>query len=739
MKAASDNRLPTGGLLFCLAALAAGAAGVALCHPGLPRALRAAGWAFRGSTGLCLLFVVPGLTYLRLWRRLGWLPERADAFSVALAVCLTTVACHGASHKCIVLSGFLAEYWSMWAGALVWCLVGAIASAKWGRPFEMEWPRRIVWRGGLVAAAVVVAFAAATTPPRFAEEINYWPDKIYADFSKLNFGHTDLADAGIETAYGLEWAARRDGVYDLVGHAGTLRIVNRGHVAYPLDLKFVLQNRWQEVLIARFQLDGTAIGERELFHYVQERFRHSVTEPADFVRLWPVFDHRRDPRDRPMHLSLVAPTISVAPGAHVLRMQFETSSPCHGAGPRLTLFDMSNLTSRQFHRRLTRHFFVGDMGDIYETLDFSRNFREHWLQHSSSYHGTQFDAGGPTAINDEPPGHHFMCFLALTFIHDSIASISLLFLAELALLVLIAVQMTAWDNSSFRWFHLLPLIGVFCVCSRLCRLGLESNAPDTLFLLVWFCVMRAYLGGRRTLAAWLAALDFMIHIPTPQCVVFLGVAAWLVTRDRDGLKFVATALALIVLTTLARVPIISLAAGLQGAIVPGQATLVPGSARAELLKEIVFGHHWARLSDLVHTARDFARLVLLGSCGAIPIFALSLAFRTRRPDRGPDIKAGVLFLFGLFYYLAMSLIDFQRAHHVCPIAFPLVIATVRRLSQIEQRWARGLIFAVLLTVCAAAIAFMFVAGPDYTGTFTRFPIHAMSHPSSRRGYGFHPF
>ena len=728
--------------IFCIAALGLSAAAHAAAQTALPAPLAAAVAAANVAAGLCVALLAPGMLYVPLWRRLNWIPRQSRVFYPLVAAGLSSAACHVASHKLVVLSGYMAEYWSMWAGAAAFAALGAVLSSRWGHTQEAKAPPAVTPQTGLVqfasvvGAGALIVFVLAASPPRFVEEINYWPDKTYADLSKLNFGHIDLAGAGIETTYGLEWDARREGVYDLAGIAGTLRIVNRGDVAYPLDLKFVLQNRWQEGIIARFQLDGTAIGERELFHYVQDRFRHSITEPADFVRLWPVFDHTRDPRDRPMHLCLVAPTISVAPGEHVLRMQFETESPYDGAGPRITLFDMSNLTSEQFYRKLTRHFFIADTGDLYETLDFSRNFKQHWIQHSSSYQGGRLDGGGPTSISDEPPGHHFLCFLALTFVRDSITSISALYLVELLLLFFLVVHLAAWDNEGFRWWHVLPIVGVFCAYSRLCRLGVESNAPDTLFLLVWLCVMKAYMDRRQGLAVWLVGVAFLIHIPAPHALVFLGAAAWLVTREREGLKFICKALMLLAVISVARVMIISMEAGLRGALASGQAPF-GGVQRMELLKEILLKRRWSRAFDLLMVAKDFARLVLVATCGAVPIYAVSLFVRVRR--RGRDMKAGVLFLFGLFYYLAMSLVDFQRGHHVGPIALPLMAALVRRVSQTDGPAARRILFGVTIAACLAAIVFLLVAGPDYTGTFTRFPLTALTHASNRRGYGFHPF
>ncbi len=721
----------------CAAVLALSAGAHALLTLSAPAWWSALAAAVNAAAGLMLIAVVPGAAWLPLWRRAGWLGERSSLVYVGLAAALTSVACHAASQKFIVLSGYAADYWPMWGAAAVWSAAGVFASLRSGEPVEVDWPRPAASRCALAVAAAAVAFSVYTSPPRFVDETNYWPDKIYRDFSMLNYGHVDWKSQGVEVAFGPEWIRRGDGVYDLAQPRGSVRIVNKGRVSFPVGLVFVLKNRWGRPLMARFWFDGRPLDEDALKPY--ERYRRREGRPTDdVIPLWPPFDHLLDPRDRPAHLTFVAPTLDVSPGEHVLRMEFLPDPPGGGEEPRLTLVDMSNLTAKEFYRKLQRHFFIADTGDLYETLDFSRNFRRHWIQHSSSYNSRVFDRGGPTSISDEPPGHHFLCYLALTFIRDSITSISLLFLAELALLAGLVVLMAAWDNDEFRWPYALPILAVALAYTRLCRLGAESNAPDTLFLLVWLCAMWAHLDGRDRWACWLAGAAWLIHIPTPQSVVFLGAASWLVTRDRRGLKFILRAAMVIAFITLLRVLIISMEAGLRGALFSGQARF-GGVRRLELLREILFEHHWLRVLDLLHVARDFARLVLVASCAALPVYAASLFARARPLPAGEDKKTSVIFLFGLLYYLAMSLIDTQRAHHVGPIAFPWMIAACRRLCRLESPLVRRVLLAAALLAGAGCVVYLLLAGPDFTATFTRFPIYHLTHPSNRRGYGFSPF
>ncbi len=723
--------------MVCSVALAVSALAHWLSALGLPPWLKGAAASLNAVAGLAMVLAVPGLAWLPVWRGLGWLDEECDGFYVVLAVGLGTVLCHGISHKAIVLSGYLAEYWPMWWAAVLWAAAGWAASVQWGGALAVRWPRPVVVRCSLGAALAVVCFALATSPPRFVEETNYWPDKAYADFAGLNFGRVDLDREGITVRFGDQWVKRGKRTYDLHGEEARIYISNRGDVAYPLDLILVLRNNWRTPLVAEFEFDGRTLREGELTRYARQR-RGAKGIGEDYLLLWPRFDHTVDPRDRPPHLVLAAPTLEVPPGDHVLRVEILPSRATDEAGPRVTLFDLSNTTAAEFYRELSARFFVADTGDLYETLDFSRNFRLYWIQHSSSFNPTIPDSGGATSISDEPPGHHFLCFLALTFIRDSITSISLLFLVELMLLVALAVQFAAWDNNAFRWWHVLPLLGVSFAYTRLCRLGAESNAPDTLFLLVWLCVMWAHLDGRERLAGWLVGVAWLIHIPTPQCVVFTGVASWLAMRDRRGIRFIVRAFLVILAVTAIRVLLISMDAGLRGALFSGQARF-GGVQRLELLREILIDHDWSRIVVLLHVARNFARLVLIASCGAIPIAAVSFFVRVRAEEARARAKTTVLLLFGVFYYLAMSLIDTQRAHHVGPIAFPLMIAAVRRVAFVDRVWIRRLLFGAMVASAVAAVVYLLHAGPDYTGTFTSHPIYQLTHPSSRRGYGFHAF
>ena len=726
------------GSLPSFAVLVASAATCAGVQARLPAGLAAVAQVVHAAAGLALVLFVPGMLFVPLWCRRGWIPQRPSPAYVLLAAGLSTVACHAASQKFVVWGGYLAEYWNLWGFAAAWVLLGMGASKRWGEPVAVAWPTRGVLAASVAGILALAGFAVATSPPHFVDETHYWPDKIYRDLSKLNYGHTDLARAGVEVTYGPEWAPRGDGVYDLAAAEAAVHIVNTGHVPFPLDMKLVLKNRWREGLVARFWLDGQPLREGNLFPYARHRLARGWSADTDFVRLWPPFDHRSDPRDRPMHLCLAAPTLALSPGAHVLRLRVEAPVGHHEAGPRLTVFDLSNRTQRQFYRAFTRHFVVGDTGDIYETLDFSRNFRDHWLQHSSSFDGRDFDGGGPTSLSDEPPGHHFLCFLALTFVRDSVTSISLLYLVELALLFWAAVELAGLGNGALRPWHLIPLAGVFGAYTQLCRVGLESSAPDTLFVLLWLCVVRAYLDQRRGLAAWLVGAVWLVHIPAPQSAVFLGLSAWLVTRRREGLAWLGQALMVVLLVAILRVLAISAAAGMGGALASGQAPF-GGAQRMELLREILFEWQWMRVLDLAVVAREFARLVLIASCGAIPIFAVALFVPVRKPDGDEAQATAVLFLSGLSYYLAMSVIDFQRAHHVGPIVFPIMIATVRRLCRVEPTRLRRAMFVLSGLACIAAVGFLLAAGADYTGTFTRWPLYALTHLSNRRGYGFQPF
>ena len=703
-------------IVLCVATLGLGAAARGLGSLDLPSILAALVTAVLAVTGILTTLLVPGLVYLPLVRRLKLVRKKSQAFYYLLFAMLITVASHVVVQKLGVLLGGSAGFWVMLGGAGAFTLLGALLSARRGRHVQLLWPEPFVLRSTLAGGAVLVLFSLVTTPPRLVDETDYMSEQLYQVASRLRFSPTP---SGVSLAPGPAWR-RRGTRLVLRGRAGTIKLTNGASGAAALPLKLLVKNGTRGDLMLRVWLDDRLVGGKELVPYDKGDLDVSGLTAADSVRLPARFNHRREPRNTPTPNVLLTPTLRLAPGQHILRLVF---APADGRVTKgdVSLVDLSGLDGRQFYRALTGQVFIGDTGDIQETLDLSRNFRWHWIQHSSSFDGGIFDGGGPTSVSDEPPGHHFFCFLALTFMGDSITSISLLWLVWLVLLLWVTILLSTDENPTSRWWHLLPLMMAALVYTRLCRLGLESNAPDTLYLLAWMCVLKVYWDQRENLGLLLAALAFLVHVTTPQCLVMMAVAYYFASNFASknrlvGPWFAVKALAVLVLLIVARVGIVSLDAGFEAALYSGQNDFL-ASNRLSAVKAILTGD-LSRIPGVLSKAAVFFPQAMAATCGVLLVIPLTLLLPKDVRPKIAHHRGWTLFLFGVFYFLALSVVDVLRSHHLGPIIFPAMAGAARRLSQlrspVHQKWP----VAVMVAVGLATLGFLLVATPDVSGTFS---------------------
>ncbi len=688
----------------------------------------------RTIPALCLLLVVPGGVYLPLLYRLwGRPPRRSRVFYTATWTALVTLGCHVVGHKAVLLIFGAAESWEMLLSALVFTLAGALLSARWGgegaedpeAAAEEEGPQsgRI---GRLVGAcAVLVGLVVITSPPHFVEEDDYYKeDSIYTYHTAENLRFTVESGppAGLTVRPGEGWVQRKDGVWDLSGNAGTLHIRNTSGKATPVNLKMMLKNLREQQVLVDFTLDGARVEKWNLLSHEGGHYQVKSARFPNSVFLMPRYNLYKAPRDAFTNLRLIVPTLHIGPGAHQLEVSLRhPAREIQGPGPRLRIFDLSFLAAADFHRRLKSHFFIGDVGDIRETLDFAAGFKEHMIQHSHSYDGESFDGGGPTSISDEPPGHHFVCYLAQTFRGDSITTVSLLYLLELALTFCVAASLVTGGRRRLGWGELLILgAGIFAY-SRLCRLGVESNAPETLFLLVWLCATKAYLDGRTRLAHVLVGLSFLIHVLSPQCVLFLCLSLGVVTRSLSGLRFLLTSWMILASTVLVRFLLIASAVGFHKAWFTGQAFFLAGN-RLGNFKALLLSQDLSVLPTMAGVMIDFFQLIMIASCGAAAFFVCSLFLERSAGDPERWQRTLALFIFGVIYFLSMSLVDGQRAHHLGQITVLLIITALRGIACIERRPQRQALYGAMVLACLGTAAYMLHASPDPTGIFTPFYI-----------------
>ena len=405
-------------ITLCLVALGLTAATHWLAGLDLPSVLAALVTAIQAVAGICTALLAPGLVYLPLCRRLNLLREKSQIFYYLLFAVLITVAGHAAGHKVIHLQGGDAGFWSMLGGACAFTLLGVLLSARWGKQIELRRPEPLVLRCALGGGALLVLFSLLTSPPRLVDQANYLSEQFYQVAPRLKF---QPVPSGVTVVPGPQWR-RQGGGLVLNGSNGTLQLSNSAGRAVVLPLKLLVKNGAPNDLMLRVWLDERLVGGKELLPYDKGDLEVSGLTAADSLRLPARFNHRREPRNKPSSVVLMAPALQLSQGKHTLRLVFSSTERGPISGE-ISLVDLSGLDGHQFYRALTRQVFIGDTGDIQETLDLSRNFRWYWIQHSSSYDGGIFDGGGPTSVSDEPPGHHFLCFLAMTFISDNVTSL----------------------------------------------------------------------------------------------------------------------------------------------------------------------------------------------------------------------------------------------------------------------------------------------------------------------------
>jgi len=165
-----------------------------------------------------------------------------------------------------------------------------------------------------------------------------------------------------------------------------------------------------------------------------------------------------------------------------------------------------------------------------------------------------------------------------------------------------------------------------------------------------------------------------------------------------------------------RVLTISADAGIEAALYSGQNDFL-ASNRLSGVRAIITGD-FTRIPDVLYKAAVFFPQAMAVTCGVLLVMPLTLLLPSGVRPRMAHHRGWTLFLFGLLYFCALSLVDVLRSHHLGPIAFPAMAGAARRLSQLQavkhQKWP----VAVMVALGLATLAFLLVATPDISGTFS---------------------
>ena len=645
--------------------------------------------------GLALLCLVPGgLIAFRT------LPNGPNGLVTFLIHAFTAnLIFHILASRAIIAVGYDVGQWNyaaVTAGAALICLGWA-----WPRFSKVSVKYDLNCCPWLVALATsaIIAFAVLLRPPYFVDEERYLNETAYARFAAVEFPETssDL----VCTTEGL--SALEANQYRLERPTAilTFRPVTEGHM--PITPLLLLQNEEAREVTVSLRLDG-----KEL-----------ATTPVP-----PRYDRSRHSRNAPTAHALIAIGAGAAPATKEARFELTVTGHDGSEAPRLLVFDFTSLSRRDFARRLRETFFIGDLGDIRETLDWARSFRNHLVQYSRvNPHDSSDDGGGCyCSISDEPPLHHLVCMIAMTLFGDSIASISYLYLAELALIFWLTLAIVSMRNESSIGVFLLPVTAVVCAYTVFVRLGLEANAPDTLFCVLLLGMVYALLGERHRLMCVLIGLSYLTHAPTIPVVGMLLLAYGVVYRRRDTWALGLEAAVVICAVTALWAGSILIVAGPLHVFYTGQGNFA-SSGRMDLVGSIVLKGELGNIRYLLANARTFSGVVMLGSC-LLPAFVLL------RKDR----EAWFCLLTFVLYHVAICMLRFQRAHHAGPGIFLVALAMVRALTQVNDRWARRVVATLAVLGAALALAISLQFGADYTGALDERPLELLSSPWYRAPY-----
>jgi len=724
MERATRARTPSVLTTYALASFGLVALGHVLSshQAGVAALLRALG-------GTQIVFLVPGVLFVAPLSRLlsvcrgqsrrgGDDPQEAPGFGAtdfAVYAGLINLLGHTLWHKVIVLSGHTVGTASYLAGLFVLTLIG-IAALWWcSRDAAIRCAQPSLLPGLVAVGVCVVGLVVATTPPVIADENNYWPDSYYRLFALLPHRHDPGLAAGIKTEYGPEWRAVDETKRNLWGRRGAITFHNTSQRTRSVTPKWAVQNRGDRALGAVVTVNGKVLPARKLF---PEIALGEIADPDGCALIHPRFDHTRHGRDKSPNLTVLSPLLVLSPGRTVVTIAIHPAAPQWSPpAVALSLYDLTNTSAPECYRRLQKHFFFGDTGDIFETLDFSRSYFSRPLQYSHCYSGlTEQPGGGYCSISDEPPLHHFLCMVALAVMGDTIASISSLFLAEVLLILLVVLCLATHGTGAVDLWTLVPLAGVGCAYCSLVRFGVESNAPDTLYALFLLLAVRYSLLKRTRLFTVFIGLAYLTHVPAPQALVMLALTHVLVKRDWNVLRAAAVAAIVMGGITLFRFVEIGLVSDWQAAFYTGQGKFLTGGRRLATIKRVLMQMDFSLLPSLWPSAKEYTFAVVAAAC-FLPFAAI------QRKDR----DCWMLLVFGLLYHAGMCLLDEKRAHHIGPPVLAFAAAGLRGLSLAPSpRWlwrTAGVAGACL------GVALCLRWGPDFTGTFSKHPLRLMTNPT----------
>ncbi|MBM4078956.1 MAG: hypothetical protein FJ278_04585 [Planctomycetes bacterium] len=419
----------------------------------------------------------------------------------------------------------------------------------------------------------------------------------------------------------------------------------------------------------------------------ETRFLDSLNET---FHVQPRFDAREHPRNFPPPSFIIARDLSLKPGQSSLRINYKSSA----ANAYLLITDLSGLGRVSFAQEFGKRFLVDNVGDRQSNIELARNLRTRLWLFEHSYDGTRHDGGGYTISN--LPFPYFLYDFALLLLGDSVSSIHLLYLAELAMLFLIIVRLGCYHEGRPRWPLVALALGPVAVYAVLMRFMVESTYIHTLLTLTFLLAVYYWVEG--------CSVPFLVFasftLLTKGGVVllaFMFAASFLVYRGEW--RFAARSLVLLAVVALALAALVFALGQHTGSLEAWrqQSFGRDYGGRFSLLTSALAG----QMENLKYVAQGAWRVtwqVALASC-FLPLALL--AFRKR------DKVAVFCVLAALPYHLVICLSNpsWQHSSHVThhlnyfvPTAPLLAIAGLRQLARCGR-----LMLACISAVALAAI------------------------------------
>lgn len=629
-------------------------------------------WALKCICGLCVLVWLPGLPFAYMLvrgSRIRWLDLASASFllGIAASIVLTTVA------KAFVPRLTPNVYLGLTLGLSA---IGLALARSQIRQTRVVKPAGATAVAAVIGCVVVLAYPLLTAKPGLVDADRYWPIDVCARVTEMEFG-AKLCPSGLRLVQG---EAESEGpVWALSDRGGTLVVRSDAAAPKPVLLRLLVEVHGES------RLEIWREDERLLSLYAHPRFQL-----------------RAHPRNHPPPNFLVEHCIQAQPGETRLALKLiPWPRPDHQV--HATLVDVSVASREELWQRLRSRYLVANTGDTQEQVSLARSLFDKPFLYSYSFKGSVYDGGGYTVSNLPLP--YYVYSFALLALGDSLRSLHVLYLAELAAVYLLVCALMRTSLHSGRgWAQIIALLPALAY-AVLMRFMIESLYIHTLLTIFLLLAVYFLLRGSRWLLG--IALTFALLTKGGIVVVFLLLVGAMVFKPRQGLRVGEAWLAALAALAVAAVCLILV--GLGTGSLPSWWALARGTdygGRYKLLAAALTRFDADALGHLCRAGWDLTVRVLLASC-ILPVFLVV------RRDR-----VGLwLFAVGAVFHVVVCLsdvvwlrlgCDVHPLNYFAPAGVLLAVAGGRALLLGAR--ARAYIGAAIVGAVCVSACRLYIAG-----------------------------